>query len=348
MRFGIAGVGKMGQNHLRELQKNKNVELVALYDLQKNEDFKEPFYTRISEFLKQKLDIVIIASPTSSHLELANAILPKVQTVLIEKPLAMNLEEIKQIKKLATKHKNKIAVGFSERFNPVVLSLKKALQGQRIFSINIRRYSPFPIRISDVGILRDLGIHDIDLVGFLTGLKFARKSLINIKQNNQDIEAIITLESLIGLDLADFKKEQNEGLDLKSKQGLTKNQNSKELDSLKKSKPLETKNLQNSQETQLSSKCSTNSSHKIIASLHQSWNCSQVSRRISVITEKSFFEANLRDFKLYKDGVLSELENKSPLSGEHKELLELARSGKQGRLAGIEDAINAQECLELG
>ena len=56
----------------------------------------------------------------------------------------------------------------------------------------------------------------------------------------------------------------------------------------------------------------------------------------------------MKDFKLYKDGVLSELENKSPLSGEHKELLELARSGKQGRLAGIEDAINAQECLELG
>lgn len=286
MKIGIAGLGKMGTNHLNELRKDDEFKVAALYDLRQNAEFKEPFYTNLDEFLSANLDIVIIATPTSTHLELAKAILAKVKCVLIEKPLAMNLKEMNEIKELAKKHESSVAVGFSERFNPAILALKKELANEKIISINIKRYSPFPARISDVGILQDLSIHDIDLVGFLSGESFAKQGLLSLKKDGREIEAIITLQS-----------------------GLNSKQN-------------------------------------IIAAVHQSWNCALKIRLVSVITENAFFEADLNNFSLQKNGLPLALQGTSPLFSEHKELLSLAKSGKMGRLASIKDALNAQACLE--
>lgn len=283
MRLGIAGLGKMGTNHLNELRKDGEFEVVALYDVRQNAEFNEPFFTQIDEFSHTNLDILIISSPTSTHLSLAKALLPKVKTCLIEKPLAMNLNEMNEIKALAKAHKNSVAVGFSERFNPAILALKKELQNETLISINIQRYSPFPTRISDVGILQDLSIHDIDLVGFLSGEKVTTQGISSICKENREVEAIITLQS--------------------------------------KQSPL-------------------------IATLHQSWNCALKVRRVSVITQNAFFEANLNDFTLRKNGDLIELKGASPLFSEHRELLNLAKTSEIGRLATIEDAINAQACLE--
>lgn len=321
MRVGIVGLGKMGQNHLRELQKDGEFSVAALYDLKKNAEFNEPFFDDLGEFLAQNLDIIIIASPTSSHLALARSILPRVKTTLIEKPLAMNLNEMNEILNLAKTHKNAVAVGFSERFNPAILALKKALKNKKIISINARRYSPFPARISDVGILQDLSIHDIDLVGFLSGASFARQGFASITKDGREIEAMITLESV------NFGSENSVNSGSASLNGA--------------------ENLENSRFENLKRVENGKNSAKIIATLHQSWNCTQKLRQISVITEKSFFEADLNAFKLYKDGVSIELENTSPLFSEHKELLKLAKCGKQGLLADINAAINAQKCLEL-
>lgn len=281
MRVGIAGLGKMGTNHLNELRKDSEFELVALYDLYLNEKVSEPFFTNLDEFLKTKLDIVIISSPTSTHLELAKAILPKVKTCLIEKPLALNLEQMNAISRLAKEYGNFVAVGFSERFNPAILALKKELENEKILSINIQRYSPFPSRISDVGILQDLSVHDVDLVSFLSQMQCQKQGILSIKKEGREIEAIISLQN-----------------------------------------------------------------NTLIASVHQSWNAALKIRRVSIITQNSFFEANLNDFTLYKNGSLLDLQGESPLYAEHKELLNLAKSGKMGRLATIQDAINAQLCLE--
>ena len=321
MRVGIAGLGKMGQNHLRELQRNDEFSVVALYDLKKNAEFNEPFFTDLAEFLKANLDIIIISSPTSSHLALAKALLPRVKTALIEKPLAMNLKEMREIADLAKTHENAVAVGFSERFNPAILALKKALENEKIISINARRYSPLPVRIGDVGILQDLSIHDIDLVGFLSGAKFYNQGLSSIKKDGREIEAMIRLESV------NFTCESSVNSGSNALKGV---ENSKNLSS---AEFCNTKSKENSA--------------KIIASLHQSWNCTQKLRQISVITEKSFFEADLNAFKLYKDGICVDLDGTSPLFSEHKELLRLAKSGNFGLLADINAAINAQKCLEL-
>lgn len=281
MKIGIAGLGKMGTNHLNELRKDDEFEISALYDLRQNAEFAEAFFTDLEEFLSTNLDIVIISSPTNTHLELAKVILPKVKTCLIEKPLALNLKQTQEISLIAKKHKNFVAVGFSERFNPAILALKKELENEKIISINAQRYSPFPSRISDVGILQDLAVHDIDLVSFLSGMSFAKQGISTIKKENREIEAIITLEN-----------------------------------------------------------------NSIIASLHQSWNATVKIRRVTVITQKSFFEADLNNFTLRKNGFLIDLQKTSPLYSEHKELLNLAKSNRYGHLATIDEAINVQLCLE--
>ncbi len=284
MKTGIAGLGKMGQNHLRELCKNSKFKLKALFDLNKNLSLKNktPFFTNLEDFLKQELDCVIIATPTNTHLELAKKIFPKVKTILIEKPLALNLKEIKEIKKLANSYQNNVAVGFCERFNPAVLALKKELKDEKILSINIQRFSAYPSRVLDIGVLKDLAVHDLDLLYFLGQQRISKVEIFKKSTRDKDKES----ESIIACECGNF-----------------------------------------------------------IASLHQSWNSSLKFRKIQLVSENHFFEADLNEFSLKKDGKTLEISTHSPLFGEHNALFNLAHR-KDNALANIDDAYFVQEILE--
>ncbi|QOR05024.1 Gfo/Idh/MocA family protein [Campylobacter cuniculorum] len=283
MKIGIIGLGKMGQNHLKELSKNPKFTINALFDLNQNLNSHAPFFQNLDEFLAQNNDCVIIATPTNTHLELAKKLFGQVKTLLIEKPLAINLKEIEEIQKLAISYQNNIAIGFCERFNPAVLTLKQELKNEKIISINIQRYSPYPTRILDIGVLQDLAVHDLDLLYFL------------------------------------------------SKQRITK------AEILKKS----TQNKHRESESILACEC-----ENFIACVHQSWNSSQKLRKIHLITQNHFFEADLNEFSLKKDGKeLQMISLNSPLFSEHNALFDLALS-QQNDLACIEDAYAVQELLE--
>lgn len=194
MRIGIAGIGKMGQNHLKELESNPAFSIAAIFDLYKKDNFKYPLFNNIESFLDNKLDVAIIATPTSTHLEVAREVFKKVKVVLVEKPLAMNLEEMLEIKTLAMQYNTIVAVGLVERFNPVVLYLKKLLENEEIVSIDIKRFSPYPSRISDCGILQDLGVHDIDLLQFLSSKNIVESNIKKcfINDDVREDEAIIS------------------------------------------------------------------------------------------------------------------------------------------------------------
>ncbi|MBK1964646.1 Gfo/Idh/MocA family protein [Campylobacter novaezeelandiae] len=281
MKIGIIGLGHMGKNHLKELKNNSNFKLNALFDIQKfSSDI--PFFDNLDDFLKQDNDIVIIATPTFTHLDIAKKVLPKVKTVLIEKPLAMNLKEIKEFEKYSKSHDNNIAVGFCERFNPCIRALKKILDNELLISINIQRFSSFPQRIQDVGILQDLAVHDLDLLHFLSNQKISEvKILKNYTQEcHQESESIISCK------------------------------------------------MQN-----------------FIACLHQSWNSTQKIRKIQIITNKHFYEADLINLVLLKDNVKIELEKHSTLFKEHEDLFKFALNQKND-LASIQDAFLVQEILE--
>ncbi|WP_257941715.1 oxidoreductase, Gfo/Idh/MocA family [Campylobacter lari] len=168
MKIGLIGLGKMGKNHLRELERNLKVKEIHLYDPFCKDEFKHFLYKNFDDFLKQNLDGVIIATPTHTHLDIALKVFPKIKNVLIEKPLALNVDEILTLNQKARENKVRVGVGFCERFNPAILTLKEKLLEDEIISINIQRISPYPQRINDVGVLSDLSVHDIDLVRFLS------------------------------------------------------------------------------------------------------------------------------------------------------------------------------------
>lgn len=193
MKVGIIGLGKMGQNHLNELGKNSHFKINALFDVVKNKEFNAPFFTNLDEFLDQNNDIIVIATPTNSHLKIAKKVFCKCKCVLIEKPLALNLDEIDEISNLAKDYGVKVGVGFCERFNPAILALKKELENESIISINIQRFSTYPQRISDVGILQDLAVHDLDLLHFLSGEKIISANILKVfnKDELREDESII-------------------------------------------------------------------------------------------------------------------------------------------------------------
>ncbi|ENQ6653558.1 Gfo/Idh/MocA family oxidoreductase [Campylobacter lari] len=168
MKIGLIGLGKMGKNHLRELERNLKAKEIHLYDPFCKDEFKHFLYKNFDDFLKQNLDGVIIATPTHTHLDIALKVFPKIKNVLIEKPLALNVDEILTLNQKARENKVRVGVGFCERFNPAILTLKEKLLEDEIISINIQRISPYPQRINDVGVLSDLSVHDIDLVRFLS------------------------------------------------------------------------------------------------------------------------------------------------------------------------------------
>jgi UDP-N-acetylglucosamine 3-dehydrogenase len=118
------------------------------------------------------LDAVSIASPTSTHFEIANAAIKAGKHVLVEKPIGGDVEKAKELVLEAKKKGVVLAVGYIERHNPVVGITKNLIEKREfgeVISVSSRRVSSFPSRIKDVGVILDLGIHDIDVIRYLLG-----------------------------------------------------------------------------------------------------------------------------------------------------------------------------------
>ncbi|RDU59522.1 Gfo/Idh/MocA family protein [Helicobacter marmotae] len=170
VRIALFGIGKMGQNHLRILSMLKDVEIAFLYDsnVELCEDLSRKFGIKILENLDQDLkscDGAIIVTPTFTHFDYINKVSDYVKNIFVEKPLTNTLESTQVIVNLAKdKHLN-IQVGFIERYNPAVITLKAILahNNHNIINIDLTRTNKMSSRITDVDVVIDLMIHDIDL-----------------------------------------------------------------------------------------------------------------------------------------------------------------------------------------
>ncbi len=128
-------------------------------------------------FDEQQPDAVSIAVPTIDHLEVVREAVDRGIHVLVEKPIAHELEQAAEMVALCKRRGVVLAIGHVERFNPAVIALKERIQqGElgRVFQIDARRQSPFPARVRDVGVIIDLAVHDLDVMRFITG-KEARR-----------------------------------------------------------------------------------------------------------------------------------------------------------------------------
>jgi predicted dehydrogenase len=183
VRTAVVGAGKMGSIHAKVYNLLEQSDLIAVVDVDGNkaktlaERYNCTALTDYTEILG-KIDAVTIATPTVTHLNLAKEFIKNKIAVLIEKPLAPDVGEGKKIVALAKKHNVVAAVGHSERCNPVVQAIKRLDIKPKFIECN--RISPYPFRSTDVGVVLDVMIHDIDIILSLAASKIKKVDAVGL------------------------------------------------------------------------------------------------------------------------------------------------------------------------
>ncbi|MDD5429213.1 MAG: Gfo/Idh/MocA family oxidoreductase [Candidatus Omnitrophica bacterium] len=164
LKVGIVGVGKLGKIHLRIYSEIKIIGTIYLADSNPEAVAEYPDYKYFADYrqLKDKVDLVSIAAPTSNHYEIASFFLNHKIPVLVEKPLTQNGNEAKKIVALAKKNQTLLFVGHVERYNSAYLAIKKIIKNPLF--IECHRLNPYPGRSLDISVVLDLMIHDLDII----------------------------------------------------------------------------------------------------------------------------------------------------------------------------------------
>ena len=192
VRTAVVGAGKMGTIHAKVYSQLPQSDLVAVLDIDagKAQRLASQYdclaSTDCADILG-KVDAVTIATPTVTHLELAKVFIKNKIAALIEKPLAANVREGRKIVALAKKNNVVVAVGHSERCNPVVQAIKRLDVEPRFIEAN--RVSPYPFRSMDVGVVLDVMIHDIDIILSLAASKIKKVDAVGVSvvEDKEDI-----------------------------------------------------------------------------------------------------------------------------------------------------------------
>jgi predicted dehydrogenase len=178
LRVGVVGVGHIGSNHARLYTNMPGVDFAAIYDvdLAKANAIAKKYRVTAAKSLEEfieSIDAASVATPTNTHHEIARALLARGKHVLVEKPITDNTAHATELAEIATQHGLILQVGHVERFNPVLSALEARLTHPRF--IEAHRLSPYPDRSTDIGVVLDLMIHDLEIV-----LHLVRSAVQNI------------------------------------------------------------------------------------------------------------------------------------------------------------------------
>lgn len=167
LRTGVVGVGHMGVNHARIYAELASCTLTALYD--QNHDAAQriarKYRTHAARSLEEfarLVDAATICTPTITHYEIGAYLLEQGKHLLIEKPIAETPIQARALSELAVSRSCVLQVGHIERFNPVLTALENKLRNPRF--LEVTRLSPYPNRSTDIGVVLDLMIHDIEII----------------------------------------------------------------------------------------------------------------------------------------------------------------------------------------
>jgi predicted dehydrogenase len=167
LRVGVVGVGHIGKNHARLYAETETADFTAIYDTgadnaaQIAQQYKVRAASSLEEF-SELIDAASVATPTNSHFAIARPLLEMGKHLLIEKPIAEATSQASNLAELAAQRHLVLQVGHVERFNPVLSALEERLTHPRF--IEAHRLSPFPNRSTDIGVVLDLMIHDLEIV----------------------------------------------------------------------------------------------------------------------------------------------------------------------------------------
>jgi UDP-N-acetylglucosamine 3-dehydrogenase len=174
LRVGVVGIGVMGSNHARVLSELPRVQLVGVADPdgQRRDMVGQALgcatFGDVDALIREGVDALIVAAPTQLHRDIALKSISHGIHILVEKPIAPTIEDGHAIVAAARRAGVMLMIGHVERFNPAVQTIKRAIKDQNILSIAITRVGPFPPRMSNVGVVIDLAVHDIDLIRWFT------------------------------------------------------------------------------------------------------------------------------------------------------------------------------------
>ena len=197
LRVGLVGLGMMGQNHARVLASLEGVDFVGICDsageIISNAQGRK-VVNSLEELIAMKIDYAMVAVPTVYHLQTGLQLAEAGIHALIEKPLAQDIESAQKLTDAFKKAKLIGAVGYIERFNPALQEARKRIeQLGTLHQIVTRRQGPFPARISDVGVVKDLATHDVDLTAWVTGQRYKNVSARTSHKSGRVFEDMVAV-----------------------------------------------------------------------------------------------------------------------------------------------------------
>ena len=203
--MGLTGCGHLGKIHCRLIneiaQNDQSINFAGVYDSDPaitdtiSKEYSIKAYRSLNEMLDE-IDALVIVTPTSTHFEIAQKALARDINIFIEKPVTSSLSEAEELIKMADGKKVKIQVGHVERFNPALVALEKFEMKPRF--IESHRLAQFNPRGTDVSVIQDLMIHDIDIILHLAGSPVKKIDANGVAVISDEIDianARLTLES---------------------------------------------------------------------------------------------------------------------------------------------------------
>jgi predicted dehydrogenase len=184
LRIGVVGYGAIGRHHARNLQARDDIEFVGVADQQPEAraaaaELGYRTFASTDALIAAGLDAVVIAVPTSEHEAVAEIFSERSIAILLEKPIAHNLDAARRVIARCAQRGVPLMIGYIERYNPAMEAVRDFVaEGNlgRLISMNARRVGVFPPRIKDANVIVDISVHDIDIVAFITN---ARLELIS-------------------------------------------------------------------------------------------------------------------------------------------------------------------------
>ena len=183
LRAAVVGAGRLGTLHAQKYAALEGVQLAWVVDTDRTRAQKLAQETGARALfdcreLPGKVELVTVASPGITHYEVAAAMLGAGIDVLLEKPMAASLGEARQLADLATKHARVFQIGHLERFNPAIVRLRSIVSGPRF--VECDRLAPFTERGTDVDVVLDLMVHDLDVILSLAPAEIASVEAVGV------------------------------------------------------------------------------------------------------------------------------------------------------------------------
>lgn len=191
----VIGAGNMGANHIRVYEELPDSELVEVVEPKAEiaDKIQEQYDVKVVEDVSEisEASAASIAVPNTLHREVTEQCIEDGLDVLVEKPIALSVEDAEEIAGLAIDRDAVLMVGHIERFNPAVRTLRRILEGQELIAFEAHRLGPFNEHLSEVSVIFDLMIHDVDIIDSFVDTEIDRINAIGVRARSDELDHVV-------------------------------------------------------------------------------------------------------------------------------------------------------------